>query len=346
MISGIKKKKSKGEKLVGNVFKTIAFLSANFFRWLIWAILGILSVLKINFFNYLFLVYPGTDSDVYGYCKPEWLANWLAKSPLFSKRPAIAGIISRNCAGRGLIFVVPNTSEQFRSDKDVCNKIMKRLNRIRKLIGAKAIAIAGQAPGMIIRNGIPLNEPFVQGNKGTVFCVMETIDQAAKKHGLDPLTASIVIVGVGYSGGLLLKGLRDKGCNAIGVDIEMKDNGIVALKEDGCVFLPLSDIVVVLTPKGSDFAPYVKYLKKGAIVIDDTHPKITDKPPNVHFYKVAVGIGDTIFYPRLPGYHEDWIPGCAVEAIISTATGKFNNTSQSVFNKEAKKLGFYAHLVS
>jgi len=309
-------------------------------RWVIWGILRILKIFKI--FDYLFLVYPGSANDLDGYCP-----RILARSWFFSKKPTVGGIISKGHTGvRGLYFVVPNTAREFNIKKDVCKSIRERLLWLNNLVGSQAIAIAGQVPGMMIKNGVSIEKPFVRGNKGTVFCVMETIDQAAKKHGLDPLTASVIVVGVGYAGGLLLKELRNKGCNAIGIDIEMKDNGIVALREDSCVFLPLADIVVVLTPKGSDFDPYVRYLKKGSIVIDDTHPKITEKPLNVHFYKVAVGIGDTIFYPKLPGYHKNWIPGCAVEAIVSAITGEFNNVSQKIFNEEAKKIGFYAHLVS
>lgn len=338
-------KKSALIKILESVFKTVGFLSLNLFRWLIWSVLGTLSLFGIRFFDYIFMVYPGTDADVHGYCKPPWLASLLAKSPFFSKRPALAGIISKNCAGRGLTLVVPNTSEQFKSDKDVCNKVMERLEWIQRVIGAKAIALAGQAPGMIIRNGISVNEPFVRGNKGTVFCVMETINEVAKKHNLDPLKASIIVVGVGYVGGLLLKELRNEKYNAIGVDIEMKDNGIVALREDSSLFLPLADITVVLTPKGSDFAPYLRYLKKGSIVIDDTHPRM-EQLSGFSFYKVAVGIEDTAFYPKLPGYHQKWIPGCAVEAIVASATGKFNGIPQIRFNEEAKKLGLYAHLVS
>jgi hypothetical protein len=102
---------------------------------------------------------------------------------------------------------------------------------------------------------------------------------------------------------------------------------------------------VVLTPKGSDFIHYIKYLKKDVIIIDDTHPRITEQLSDVTFYKVAVGMKDVKFHPRLPGYKQDWIPGCAVEAMVVAATGDFDNASQEAFNTWAKELGFFAHMV-
>ncbi|MBU2265217.1 hypothetical protein KJ784_03480 [Patescibacteria group bacterium] len=308
-------------------------------RWVVWGVLGALRIFKI--FDYLFLVYPGSASDLDGYCPRK-----LARSWLFSKKPTVGGIISKGQAGvRGLYFVVPNTAKEFSFGKDVCESVRRRLAWLNGLVGSRAVAVAGQVPGMMVRNGVSIEKPFVRGNKGTVFCIMETISEAMKKHGRKSGKTSIIIVGVGYVGSQLLDSLRQEGFNAIGIDIESRKGGYVALDEDARVFLPKADLVVVLTPKGSDFAPYVQYLKKGAIVIDDTHPKITEKPLGVHFYKVAVGMDGSFFYPRLPGYRSNWIPGCAVEAIMAAATGEFNGCSQKEFNQKAKELGFFARMV-
>jgi len=314
-------------------------------RWVVWVILGTLRIFRV--FDYLFLVYPGSPRDLDGYCPRK-----LARSWFFSKKPTVGGIISKGQAGvRGLYFVVPNTAKEFGSGKDVCEAVKKRLTWLNALVGSRAVAVAGQVPGMMVRNDVTIEEPFVRGNKGTVFCVMETVSEAAKKHNLNLSDAGIIVVGVGYVGSLLLKEMRANGMKAIGVDTDALSKiheipgGYVALDENARVFLPRADIVVVLTPKGEDFSPYVRHLKEGAIVIDDTHPKIVDRPIGVNFYKVAVGMKDTSFYPSLPGYESNWIPGCAVEAIMASATGGFNGCSQKEFNQKAKELGFFAHLV-
>jgi hypothetical protein len=105
--------------------------------------------------------------------------------------------------------------------------------------------------------------------------------------------------------------------------------------------------VFVQTPKGSDILPYYSELKTGAIVIDDTHPKIRVLPPRKKqfFFKVAIGKNGISFFPRLPGYLSSWIPGCVLEAIVEIATGKPDMT-QAEFSRAAKKLDFFAFLTN
>lgn len=322
-----------------SVLRKIVFLLFSLvLRWPIWGVLALARIFKP--FDYLFLVYPGTDKDLDGYCPRR-----LAKSWLFSKKPTIGGIISKSAGGRGLILVVPNTVKEFLFSKEVCKEVMRRLEFVKKIVGAKSIAIAGQMPGMISRHNLDLEKPFVRGNKGTVFCIMETISEVMLKHDLKVGEFKIALVGVGYVGSLLMSSLQQMGHDIAGVDIHINRNGVL-LKEESKPLLKEADMVIVLTPKGEDFAPYAADLKIGAIVIDDTHPKITQRPIGVNFYKVAVGLNGTKFLPRLPGYRPDWIPGCAVEAIYSASTGQFNGCSQEEFNQKAKELGFFAHLVS
>ena len=327
-----------GQVLISVLRKTAFIFVSLILRWPIWGALALVRFFKP--FSYLFLVYPGADSDLDGYCPRR-----MAKSWLFSKKPAIGGIISKSAGGRGLILVVPNTVKEFLLRKEVCKKVMWRLKLIKNVVGAKSIAIAGQVPGMLSRHNLSLEKPFVMGNKGTVFCIMETISEVMKKHYLEPGNFRIALIGVGYVGALLLSSLKDQGHNIVGVDIQINRKGIF-LPQESRPFLKEADMVIVLTPRGSDFAPYASDLKTGAIVIDDTHPKITQRPIGVNFYKVAVGLNGVKFYPHLPGYRAEWIPGCAVEAIYSAATGQFNGSSQEEFNKRAKELGFFAHLVS
>lgn len=294
-------------------FLTISLL----FRWPIWIALGAARIFRP--FDWLFLVYPGTDADLDGYCPRR-----LAKSRLFRGKPTVGGIVSKGSSGRGLLLVAPDTAQEMVADPLVCLAVMRRLEWIMRLCGAKAIAIAGQGPGIISRHGIEIKSPFVRGNRGTVFCVMQTIAEVMEKHGLKAGEFRLCLVGVGYVGELLLEALREEGHDAVGIDIRRVHDGVLLL-EEGIDVLRRTDMAVVLTPKGSDFMPYISDLKEGAIVIDDTHPRIHYNGNHVSFYKVAVGMAGMRFYPRLPGYRADWIPGCAVEAICHAAEG--NNGS-------------------
>lgn len=87
----------------------------------------------------------------------------------------------------------------------------------------------------------------------------------------------------------------------------------------------------------------MKHLKPGCLAVDDTHPRLHATISGLKLYKVAVGLPGTIFYPRLPGYRRDWLPGCVVE-VIYAATGSFGSDPLPVFIERARELGFYAHL--
>jgi hypothetical protein len=338
---------TEGGHIIGIARKTISrlmrfsgfILVSLLLYWLFWGILALARVLKP--FQYLFLVYPGTDSDLDAYCPRR-----IAKSRLLKNKAFIGGLISRGPGGRGLVLVTPSTIENFSQDGQARKEIMGRLEWIGRVSGAGAIALAGQLPGIIYRNGNSLQRPFVRGDRGTVFCVMETLDQIMKNHNLNRKSIRIAVVGVGHVGGILLDALRNEGLDTVGIDIELKRGGIV-LQKEGERLLQDIDVVIVLTPRGNDFLPYLKFVKKDAIILDDTHPKIkqNDQPKNLTFYKVAVGIENTRFYPRLPGYRPNWIPGCVVDAMVAAATGNFNGIQQIEFNEMAKKLGFFALMV-
>ncbi len=108
--------------------------------------------------------------------------------------------------------------------------------------------------------------------------------------------------------------------------------------------LKKADLIVVQTPRGDDVVPYYENLKKSAILIDDSHPRITVKPGEVRFYKVAIGRTGVEFKPPLPGYEKYWIPGCVQESLVVAESGKAD-MSQEEFNRRSKELGFFAHMV-
>ncbi len=316
-------------RIINKLVRYVGFLAMNLvFRWPIWILLYLAKPLKI--IKFLFMVYPGRESDLDGYCPRR-----LAKSWVFSKKPVIGGLM----LGGGLVLVVPNTVEEFERDFDTSDRVVERLVWISKLINAKAIALAGRLPGIISRKKGHLEKPIVRGNRGTVFCVMETLYRVINEHKIDADKVEVSVVGIGYVGRMLIDNLKEEGFNVIGIDIEGTE--FYSNRER----IKTSDIVIVLTPRGDDFSPYIEELKEGAIVIDDTHPKIIERPEKNPFYKVAIGREGVKFIPRLPGYKPDWIPGCVIEAMVAAETGYFNHLSQQEFNRMARELGFFALMV-
>lgn len=305
-----------------------------------WPILFVLTLCRFLKFNCIFTVYPGSQRDVDGYF-PKGL-KWFLK-PIASGKPFVAGMITTgNGLGRGLVLAVPNSIDQIRSDKQLVGKIMKRLNFTRQLTGAKTIAIAGQGP-RYFKTHQPYAKPFVYGLRGRVFSVVETVDRIMKEHQIERDKTTVAILGVGEIGEAIIANLREIGVRAVGIDIQVKD-GRVELCSEGMKRLREADLVVVQTPRGDDVVPYYPDLKKTAILVDDSHPRITVKPGEVKFYKVAIGRPGVQFRPPLPGYEHYWIPGCVQESMVVAETNN-HELSQEEFNKRAKELGFFAHLI-
>jgi len=305
-----------------------------------WPILCLLALGRFLKFNCIFTVYPGSQRDVEGYF-PKGL-KWFLK-PIASGKPFVAGVITTgNGLGRGLVLAVPNSIDQIRSDKKLVGKIMKRLDFTRQLTGAKTIAIAGQGP-RYFKKHYPYRKPFVYGLKGRVFSVVETVEQVALKHNLRKTETTVAILGVGEIGTAIIENLKEKGYRAVGIDIQIVD-GRVEIGAEGMEVLRRADLIVVQTPRGDDVVPYYENLKKTAILIDDAHPRITVRPKEIKFYKVAIGRPGVQFWPPLPGYEHYWIPGCVQESMVVAETNNHDMT-QEEFNKRAKELGFFAHLI-
>jgi hypothetical protein len=300
---------------------------------------ALLSLCRFFKFNCIFAVYPGSQKDIDGYVPPGF--GWIKH--LVSGKPFLAGVITTgNGLGRGLILAVPNTVDQFRADRILVGNIMKRLKRTKNLIGAKTIAVAGQGP-RFFKSHFPYEQPFVYGLKGRVFSVVETVEQVAEKHGLSAAETTVAILGVGEIGQAIIANLREKGYRATGIDIKIAD-GRVEIANEGMETLKNADLIVVQTPRGNDVVPYYENLKKTAILIDDAHPRITVKPDEVRFYKVAIGRTGVEFRPPLPGYEKYWIPGCVQESLVVAESGK-TDMSQEEFHRRSKELGFFAHMI-
>ena len=302
-------------------------------------LLGLLSLCRFFRFNCIFTVYPGSQKDIDGYLPHGF--KWVKH--LASGKPFVAGVITTgNGLGRGLILAVPNTVDQFKTDRKLVGNIMKRLKHTKTLTGAKTIAVAGQGP-RFFKSHFPYEQPFVYGLKGRVFSVVETVEQVSEKHGLEKSSTTVAILGVGEIGEAIIRNLEEKGYRAVGIDIQIKD-GRVELCNEGLKRLKQADLVVVQTPRGDDVVPYYADLKKTAILVDDAHPRITVKPGEVKFYKVAIGRSGVEFKPPLPGYEKYWIPGCVQESLVVAESGK-TDMPQEEFNRRSKELGFFAHMV-
>ncbi len=290
-------------------------LATTVFRWPLWLLLA-LSRTAVQW-HCLFVVYPGDKGDIEKYA-PRNL-TWLRTTWLFRGKPQFAGIQIRHGSKvfRGIVVYVSSTVAELRRDRDLALAIVRRLRAISSLLRIRAIALAGQLPSVLQKHEIALTHPFVTGRLGSAFSVVESLNQVCEKHGLKPSDTAVVVVGVGFLGQSVVDALCDKGYSVEAIDIVKTRSGI-RIGKDALRALNHAGVVVVLTPRGEDFLPYLPHLGRDSIILDDTHPRIRQGVKDHVCYKVALQWPGFKSLPRLPGYRPQWIPGCMVEAIVSS----------------------------
>ncbi len=294
--------------------------------------------LKYRTFDYVFLVYPGTQRDLDGYC-PRWLAN-----SIYRNKISFAGVITvpkTQTIGRGVIIVIPNTVKALLRSSDDCLVIKNELQKLAKKLSIKSVAIAGRGPSIFLRHGIELDGLFVPGAMGMVFCTVKSLEDIVKKHFLSVSKSKlkICIFGAGRVGQTISDSLEDLSYNVTIVKINsvFDKNSNVGFK-DSKTIISESDIIIVISAKGSDIYPYMKDMKDGAVVIDDTHPRMKKTFDRGFVYRASLSLPGANFLPSLPNYNSDSIPGCVVEAMVKSSQGEFD--SQESFNQKANTIGF------
>lgn len=325
--------------------RTKRFLLWCLANFVIWPILGLVAK-KFHLFQFLFVVYPGTQNNIRAYA-PMWfqkIFKWVFQL-------SVIGIMTRGTrAGkRGLIVTLSEAPDDLSQAE--LQRLAERVKRLGKRAGVSSIALAGRLPTLFSANGIPLERPFVKGDRGAVFTITETFLHLLKIQGLSQ-EEPVGIVGLGYLGSRVAKRLQELGCSSVaGYDIRMKENitnGSLTRTNDPRI-LQSCKIVIILTPKGEDAAGIVPWLQAGTLVIDDTHPQI---PPSlIHeiqkrggtIYRSTLGIRGVRARPRLPGYHANWLTGCVVEALVLNGV---NGLTTAEFEHKGREIGLTPFLVS
>ena len=86
-------------------------------------------------------------------------------------------------------------------------------------------------------------------------------------------------------------------------------------------------------------------------MIDDAHPEmpadlVADVRQSKHgqVFKAVSSLAGTKLVPSLPGFEDEWIPGCAIEAMVLSVHGH-TGASQDEFNTLAHRMGFRPKVV-
>jgi len=309
-----------------------------------WPIMGPI-MKRLRWIDLIFVVYPGTNADITAYT-PAWFQRKFKNVfPL-----SVIGIVSRGKKGkRGLIVTLSRNPDELSPDQ--LKELLRRMRNFAEITKASSVALAGRLPSILLANHITLEPPFLTGERGSVFTVVETLQYVLATKDLS-LHDTIGVLGVGFIGGKVLRYLRDLGYTSlIGFDPLVKnphENNHMILTND-FTFLSRCQVVIVLTAKGSDVADAIPYLREGVIVVDDTHPqlppllvrRIREKKGEV--YKSVLGLEGVCFLPEMPGYHRQWLPGCVIEALV--VSNGYNGTNQEKFDQKGREIGLRPLLI-
>ncbi len=291
-----------------------------------------------QFFDYMFFVYPGKESDMDGYLPRFFTSGWCRTQIFFG------GIITapkEKNIGRGILIGSPSTVRSMVRSAAECRMLQRRMTALARGFSAKRVAIAGRAPSIFLRHGILLDDPFVHGEKGMVFCTIETLYTVAQKHELSLERVNIAVFGAGRVGKSISNFLSGEGYSVKSIrSRNVFDENDSKLPDGISDVLQTADIVIVISAKGSDFHPYMKYLKDNALVIGETHPPIQRPFRRGTVYRAALSLEGLQFVPSLETYSTTSVPGCVIEAIVVSQHGEI--TDQALFNEKAREIGFRA----
>jgi hypothetical protein len=163
-------------------------------------------------------------------------------------------------------------------------------------------------------------------DKGSKFFVSLSIKQITEALGISISKITIGILGHGFIGSRLVNSLRYFSTNRIFVvdpriKQERNDYDKVILSRDPAK-LASCDLVVILTASGEQAEGAIEYLKPGVIIVDDTHPQLLHRLSILieknggRVVKAVLGLDGVAFWPRLPQWGANWLPGCCIEGLL------------------------------
>ena len=251
--------------------------------------------------------------------------------------------------GRGIILGTARNARDFHNPESVFTALSV-LAQWRKKTQARAVALGGQLPSIMERNGVELRPPYVKSIFGTVFILHSIVRRHMEDNLLVPGKLTVGIIGIGFIGSALARHFSGLYKSVIAVENRLDPRASwprnVTYTGDHSK-LKACDIVILLTGRGDDAAAAFQHFKQNIIVIDDAHPQLSrefvekirrDKQGSVN--KAVVGLDGIRYIPKLPGFKANWIPGCAVEVIVATKFG-FDYHNQDEFNSLAIEAGFF-----
>ena len=245
----------------------------------------------------VFLVYPASDKYALAYAYP-----WRLQRQRWKPWPA--GVLLQN--GKiGVMFAISANDSQIseKGNSDDLHNLADRMERLRRLFGAKRKTFAGILPGILSLRGIVGEAPEAEL---TAVAVAKAIKKVKAKESLDGDTPIIVLGGRGFVGRRVMSLLDDSITYCVDV---IGGGGNWPAHLDG------KRVILINITLSNTLDEYLTKMWPGTVVINEVYPEPTQttlqilKDRKCNCYHV-VGVNAWAL-PPFPGAYEGAIPCCA-----------------------------------
>lgn len=270
------------------------FINHDLLFWLI----GVINR-RINLIESVFLVYPANEKYALAYV-------YQFRLPKVMWNPRPCGLLWQN-GKLTLMFCISAANGQFTSQQNLekLHCVAERMEKVRRLFGAKRKTFAGILPGILYAKRIIQEAPEADL---TATAVVQAIESIMTKESLKAETPIIILGGKGFIGRRVIK-LLDKS-EVYGIDLP------IGHKQDSWPdHLRDKRVIVVNITLNNAFKDYLDVIWPGTVVINEVYPEPTPdilerlRDKNCSCYHV-VGVS-AFALPSFPEAYHGAIPCCA-----------------------------------
>ncbi|MDV3502804.1 PilZ domain-containing protein [Marinobacter sp. M-5] len=262
----------------------------------------------------------------------------------------------RNEDMRGLMVASQFLEHELEADSDKVRLYMERLQQ--DYPNVQRIALVGRLPNFVMKAGIEIADPLVEGSLGTRYMIWDVARQMLERPQYCKQTSIVVLGGAGRIGNAVCRDLTNLYDRVIGFDPryeedqEIVTDGGTILHTSSLAHLLDEKLFIGLTHHGDAVLELQQYISPGALIADDTHPCISLtarerlQESQIAVEKVVLSHEEFLMWPRMPAWNNRDIPGCLVEALVLLRQPGVGKGDFSAFCEEAEFLGFTGRLIS
>lgn len=262
----------------------------------------------------------------------------------------------RNQDMRGLLVASQFMEDELEDDSEKVRLYLDQLRRDYPTV--QRIALVGRLPNFVMKAGIEITEPLVEGSLGTRYMIWDVARQMRERPQYCQQTSIVVLGGAGRIGNAVCQDLTSLYDKVIGFDPRYKEDTEIAtdqgtvLQTSSLSHLQGEKLYIGLTTHGDAVLELQQYITPGALIADDTHPCISLaarerlQERQIAVEKVVLSHEEFMMWPRMPAWSNRDIPGCLVEALVLLRQPGVGKGDFSAFCQEAEFLGFTGRLIS